>query len=333
MPRQPEPPVPGAFPAFGSEDAALSDAFPTPTLVPRPDTLPVQLTPLIGREHEADEVCALVRRPDVRLVTLTGPGGIGKTRLALRVATQLFPEFRDGVVFVGLASTTDPALVTTAIAQCLGVNEVRGRRLLQTLQDSLHEKEMLLLLDNFEQVITSAHLVVDLLTTCRSLKVLVTSREVLQVRGERPYQVPPLELPDLAQMPPVRQLLDYPSVSLFVERAQSVKDDFELTEENGYAVAAICNGLDGLPLAIELAAVRIKLFPPQVLLSRLDNSLKILTGGPRDLPERQQTLRDAIGWSYNLLTPEEQTVFSRLAVFAGGCTLAAAEAVIGDRGL
>ena len=312
---------------FNIEEA---EQAPAPPPVQRPNNLPGQLTPLVGRAREVDEVCVLLRRADVRLVSLTGPGGIGKTRLALQVAVSVQDDFRDGVFFVPLVNVIDPGLVGLAVSEILGVKEAPGRTLLQSLKDYLLEKQMLLVLDNFEQVIAAANTVVEVLTAAPGLKMLVTSREVLQVRGERQYPVDSLELPDIEHLQAVDALLEYPSIALFVERAQGVKDDFELTEDNSQAVAVLVHRLEGVPLSIELAAARVKLFQPQALLSRLDNSLKLLTGGHRDLPARHQTLRDTIEWSYNLLSPEEQALFARLGVFVGGWTLEAVEAVCGD---
>ena len=263
----------------------------------------------------------------MRLLTLTGPGGTGKTRLGLQVAAELSDRFADGVFFVNLAPISDPELVVPAIAETLGIREGAGRSLLERLKEELRQKQMLLLLDNFEQVVSAAVQVVDLLAACPQLKVLVTSREVLHVRAEHEFPVPPLSLPDLKHLPDLAALSHYAAVALFIQRAQAVKPDFQLTNANARAIAEICVRLDGLPLAIELAAARIKLLPPQALLARLGQRLAVLTSGSRDVPERQQTLRNTIAWSYNLLDAAEQRLFRRLSVFVGGCTLEAVEAV------
>jgi predicted ATPase/class 3 adenylate cyclase/Tfp pilus assembly protein PilF len=319
-----------------------ADFPPLRSLESRPHNLPVQATPLIGREQEVEEVKQRLLRPDVRLLTLTGPGGTGKTRLSLNVAAELLDHFADGVFFVPLAPITDPSLVITTIAQTLGVRKGEGRSADDAVQDFLRDKRTLLVLDNFEQVAAAATVVSDLLAACTEIKILVTSRVVLHVYGEHDVAVPPLAVPsarglggggwvleerDHANPQPPTPITQYAAVRLFIERAQAAKADFTVTNENAPAVAEICARLDGLPLAIELAAARIRLLPPQALLARLERRLTLLTGGARDLPARQQTLRDAIAWSYDLLTPEEQRVFRRLAVFSGGCTLEAAEAV------
>jgi predicted ATPase len=239
----------------------------------------------------------------------------------------LLIDFHNGVFFVPLAPITDPRLVASTIAQTLGVPETPGRSIFENLGGYLQEKTLLLLLDNFEQVISAASFVADLLAACNTLKILVTSREALRISGERTYSVPPLALPDLDQLPSVESLSEYASVQLFIERARAVKPDFEITRETAPAVAEICYRLDGLPLAIELAAARIKLLPPHAMLARLENRLEFLTGGGRDLPARQQTLRNAIAWSYSLLDETEQRLFRRLSVFVSGCTADAVEAV------
>jgi len=292
--------------------------------------LPAQPTALIGRESAVLAVADLVRRDGMRLLTLTGPGGAGKTRLALQAAADLLDAFRDGVWFVALAPIRDHTLVLTAIAQALGVAESPGQPLEESLKAYLRSRQTLLVLDNFEQVLDAAPLITALLAAAPGLKALVTSREVLHLYGEHEYEVPPLSLPDLHHLPPIERLTQYEAVRLFIERAQAVRSDFAVTGENAPAIAEICVRLDGLPLAIELAAARSKLFPPKALLARLDKRLSLLTGGPRDLPARQQTLRNAIAWSYDLLDPTEQAIFARLGVFVGGCTLEAAEAVLAD---
>ncbi len=290
-------------------------------------SLPAPLTPLVGREQEIAAVCALLWRPEVRLVTLTGTGGVGKTRLALGVAAAVNADFADGICLVALAPLIDPGLVLSTIAQALGVQEQGSRPLLEGLQDHLREKQLLLLLDNFEQVVSAAPVVAELLVAAPRLRVLVTSRTSLHLSGEHEFVVPPLALPDLRNLPPPDRLLQYGAIRLFVARAQAAHSAFVMTGENATAIAAICQQLDGLPLAIELAAGRSKLFTPQALLSRLRNRLKLLVGGAQDLPLRQQTLRGTIAWSYDLLGQDEKTLFRRLAVFVGGCTLEAAEAV------
>src|SRR5215213_449562 len=298
----------------------------------RPNNLPIQPTPLLGREREVAEIANLPRRADVRLVTLTGPGGTGKTRLALQSAAELIDEFEDGVFFVALTSISDPELVTSTVAGALSVSESAGRALKEDLKDFLGDKELLLLLDNFEQVVDAAPLVGELLSVCPGLKALVTSRTLLRIYGEHEYAVSPLELADPRHLPPIERLRHYEAIGLFVERARAAKADFSLTNENAPAVAEICARLEGLPLAIELAAARIKLLSPQAICSRLGDPLKFLTGGARDLPERQRTLRGAIAWSHALLDEGEQALFARLSVFSGGCALEAVEAVCDAEG-
>jgi predicted ATPase/class 3 adenylate cyclase len=340
------PDLPAAFPPLRSLGA-------------RPHNLPTQVTPFLGREREVAEVIALLRSPHIRLVTLTGPGGTGKTRLALQAAAELLDAFPDGASFAPLASLADPALVPSAVAQALGVPEQGGRPVVEVLRDYLAEKQFLLILDNCEHLLTAvADLVADVLAACSGLTVLATSRAPLRLRAEHEYPVPPLALPDeddFKKTAARRRLqedgfkksvsrlqedgeLEFatiaasPAVRLFVERAQAVRAGFALTPETAPAVAEITRRLDGLPLAIELAAARVRLFPPESLLARLEKRLPILTGGARDAPARQRTLRDAIAWSHDLLDSEERAVFRRLAVFAGGFTLEAAEAVVDSGG-
>jgi predicted ATPase len=291
----------------------------------RSHNLPAQVTALIGREQEVAAVCALLRRPQVRLVTLTGTGGVGKTRLGLEVATNLLDDFADGVCFVPLAPISDPDLVVATIAQTLGIQETGEQPLSDLLQAFVRDKCLLLLLDNFEQVLVAAPGLSDLLADCPQLNILVTSRAVLHIRAEHEFPVPPLALPDLTHLPESEALLQYAAVALFLERAKAVKPDFQLTPANTRTIAEICVRLDGLPLAIELAAARIKLLPPQALLTRLGHRLQVLTSGARDASARQQTLRNTLAWSYDLLDAQEQRLFRRLPVFVRGCTLEAVE--------
>ena len=300
---------------------------PPKTLGARYDSLPVPPTALIGREHEVTTLVQRLRREDVRLVTLTGPGGTGKTRLGIQVASELPDLFTGGVCFVSLAPINEAALVMPTIAQALGIRDGGGQSLLARLAAVLQPQPVLLFLDNFEQIVGAASQVAELLMACPQLKVLVTSREVLHVRAEYEFVVPPLALPDPAHLPALAELARLPSMALFLQRAQAVKPEFELTMANASAIAEICVHLDGLPLAIELAAARMKLLSPPALLARLGQRLTMLTSGARDVPPRQQTLRNTIAWSYHLLDAWEQRLFRWLAVFVGGWTLQAAEAV------
>ncbi|GAC1637258.1 MAG: hypothetical protein NVS4B9_30390 [Ktedonobacteraceae bacterium] len=312
----------------------MADSLTEPRQTNKHD-LPVQLTPLIGREQEMAAVCAILRRPEVRLVTLTGTGGVGKTRLALQAATDLMHDFADGVCFIPLASISDPALVVPTIARTLELKDVGQHSLPELLKAYLQNKRMLLLLDNFEQVVTAATKLLELLACCPYLKLLITSRLVLHVRCEYEFPIPPLELPDLQELPERHALARYAAVALFIQRAQAIKPDFHMTDADASNIAAICTRLDGLPLAIELAAARSKLLPPYALLARLEHRLHLLTCGARDVSDRQRTLRNTLEWSYILLEAAEQRLFRRLSVFVGGGTLDALEAMyatLGDTG-
>jgi predicted ATPase/class 3 adenylate cyclase len=313
------PDLPTSFPPLKTLDARLNN-------------LPTQPTPLVGREREVAEMSDLLRRADVRLLTLTGTGGTGKTRLALQAAAELIDEFEDGVFFVALAPISDHELVASTVAGALRMSGSGERALKENLKDELRNKELLLVLDNFEQVVDAAPLVGELLSVCPRLKVLVTSRTLLRVYGEYEYPVRPLELADPRHLPPIETLSQYEAIGLFVERARAARAEFSLTKENAQAVAEICARLDGLPLALELAAARIKLLSPQAMCARLSNPLRFLTGGARDLPERQRTLRGAIEWSHALLNEDERELFARLGVFSGGCALEAVETICDPEG-
>ncbi len=312
--------LPGTFP-------------PLKTLESRPNNLPLQLTSFVGRGRELAELASLLKT--ARLVTLTGPGGTGKTRLALHVAAGLLDGFSDGVFFVDLASLQDPALVPAAVAQALGVQGLPEVSARESVLRFLRDKQVLLVLDNYEHLLAAAEFAAALLQAAPAVRLLVTSRAPLRVTGEREYAVAPLLAPQ-ERVHSAAELAQNPAVQLFVQRAQAVRADFALSDANASTVAATCARLDGLPLALELAAARMRALPVAALLARLEQRLPILTGGARDVPARQQTLRDAIAWSYALLEPAEQRLFRRVGVFAGGCTLALAEAVCtadGDLGL
>ena len=304
--------LPGDFPAIRSLDA-------------RRGNLPPSSTPLIGRMAEVVAIADLViRRP---LVTLIGPGGTGKTRLGLAVAERLATDFADGAFFVALQDARDRPAVAAAIAAAIGIRERPDRDLEQGVKEHLRDRHLLLVLDNFEQAVSAAPLVAELIAGSPRLRVIVTSRAVLHLSGEQTYEVPPLSLPDQRDLPPLAMLGDYEAIALFVERARAVKPAFEINDENAGTIVEICRRLDGLPLAIELAAARIRLLPPAAILDRIANRLPVLVGGASDLPTRQQTLHAAIDWSYDLLEAPEARLFERLAVFAGGWTIEAAEDV------
>ncbi|MBA3274832.1 MAG: XRE family transcriptional regulator, partial [Chloroflexia bacterium] len=296
-----------------------------------PAAIPEPLTSLMGREDEVRAVASHVRSgPGVRLVTLTGPGGVGKTRLAIHVANDVHGEFSDGVAFVSLAGLTDPRLVLGAMATALGIRELPDRAPLELLSRQLQERRLLVVMDNFEHLLAAATDLAALLVACPGLSVLVTSRAPLHVTGEQEYPVRPLALPDPARPFASGDIMLSPAVTLFVRQARAVQPEFAVIEANAAAVAAICARVDGLPLALELAAVRMKTLAPGELEALLGNRLGILTGGPQDHPTRHRTVRATIGWSHDLMPAAEQVAFRQLAVFVGGTTLESAAAVVAD---
>ncbi|WP_166878623.1 DUF4062 domain-containing protein [Salinibacterium sp. ZJ450] len=311
--------------------SAPGQAAPTTTDVStdQPSAIPVALTELIGREAEVQHIMRVLRAGPARLITLIGPGGIGKSRLAIDVAGRVDEEPHEHVVFIDMSSVHDPGLVPTAIADALGVQDTGDRPLDDKLKTALRDRRVLLVLDNFEQVLDAAPLLTTLLASAAGLRFLVTSRTRLRVSAEYAFEVGPLELPDVTRSPSIADVLTVPSVALFVERAHAVKPDFELTGGNVEAVAKICVALDGVPLALELAAARVRVLPPTAMLERLDRRLALLSGGVRNLPERQQTLRATIDWSTQLLGAGERELLAQLGVFEGGFALDAAEQVTG----
>ena len=291
------------------------------------NNLPAQITTFIGREAEITAVKNLLERQTVRLLTLTGPGGTGKTRLSLQVATRLSNQYKDGVFFIALAEAHEPALVISKIAESLGVREGGSQSLLEGVKNYLRNKQLLLLLDNFEQILDAAPMVTELLESASQLKILVTSRVLVNLHGEYEYPVPTLQLPKADVSVPAKQLADYEALQMFVDRAKAANPHLVVNDRNALVITDICRRLDGLPLAIELAAARVKMLSPQKLLSMLNNRLRMLTGGGRDLPARQQTLRNTLEWSLQLLNPQDQALFARLGVFMGGFSLESAQEI------
>ncbi len=292
--------------------------------------VPATLTSFIGREQEVAAICTQLKRADIRLITLLGPGGVGKSRICIQVAREMRNQFVDGVCFISLGTVKEPALVIPTIARELGIQESGKLPLGELVKRTLRDKQLLLLLDSFEQIMSEASFVEELLACCPDLKVLVTSRAVLHLQAEYEFPVSPLALPDLQQLPPPDALIQLASIALFVQRAQAILPSFEATPANIQSIARICVRLDGLPLAIELAAARIKLFPPSALLARLAQGLQLLKSDLLTLPARQQTLYNTIQWSYDLLDTQEKQLFRQISIFRGGCTLEAIEAIFGS---
>ena len=309
------------------ETSARKPAGSSTARVAQPASLPSPLTPFIGREREVKEVRQKLLQPDVRLLTLTGPGGVGKTRLSLEVAWQVRDQFADGVCFVALAPVSDHALVPSAIVHALRIKQEAGQSVVEALEQHLRDGQMLLVLDNFERLLEAGPPMAQLLTACPRLKALVTSRVVLHLQAEHNYEVPPLRLPPAGNRQAPEELGRYEGIRLFMQRAQAANSQFTITTESVPAVIELCRQLDGLPLAIELAAARANVLPAEAMVARLGNRFGLLTGGARDLPDRQRTLRATLDWSYDLLSDPERLLFARLAVFAGGWTLEAAGAV------
>jgi predicted ATPase/Tfp pilus assembly protein PilF len=324
-------PLPNAVEFLYDENQSDTDVVAAAGVKKSKHNLPAQTTPFIGRTAQITAIRELVLNPDTHLVTLIGPGGTGKTRLSLRVAEELLDNFPNGICFVSLGDDTNTSQFISRVAQQLDIRE-GGRPLLESIKDYLRDKRMLLILDNFEQLIASAPVVADLMAAAPQLKILISSRIALNLRGERVVPVPPLELPQTEEDLTVDNLAENEAILLFLGRAQAVQPSFTLTHDNAPAIAEICRRLDGLPLALELAAARVKLLTPQAILNRLDDRLKLLTGGARDLPTRQQTLRNTLEWSYSLLSQEEKTLYARLSVFVGGFTLETAEAICNTDG-